>query len=81
MFMSRRGGIPWGKPLTLQRLHSLFDKRLQYRVSDRLSFKRFLGLELFCNVPDTRTVWAFREALNERELTDALFERLNQLLR
>ena len=41
---------------------------------------RFLGLELSGNVPDARTVWAFREALKERHLTDALFERLNQAL-
>lgn len=32
------------------------------------------------NVPDARTVWAFREALKEQQLVDALFERLNQVL-
>lgn len=76
--MSRKGGIQWGKPLTLRRLRSLHDNRLQYQVSDRLSFMRFPGLELSCNVPDTSTVWAFRAAIKERELADALFERLNQ---
>ena len=30
MFMSSRGGIPWGKLLILQRLHNLSDERLQY---------------------------------------------------
>ncbi|MDP1697106.1 MAG: IS5 family transposase [Xanthomonadaceae bacterium] len=68
------------KLLVLQRLHNLSDERLQYQVSDRLSFMRFLGLELSGNVPDARTVWAFREALKEHRLTDALFERLNQAL-
>lgn len=68
------------KLLILQRLHNLSDERLQYQVSDRLSFMRFLGLELSGNVPDARTVWAFREALKEHKLTDALFERLNQAL-
>lgn len=68
------------KMLILQRLHNLSDERLQYQVSDRLSFMRFLGLELAGNVPDARTVWAFREALKQRQLTDALFERLNQAL-
>ena len=66
--------------LILQRLHNLSDERLQYQVSDRLSFMRFLGLELAGNVPDARTVWAFREALKQHQLTDALFERLNQAL-
>lgn len=68
------------KMLILQRLNNLSDERLQYQVSDRLSFMRFLGLELAGNVPDARTVWAFREALKEHKLVDALFERLNQAL-
>ncbi|MBK9784731.1 MAG: transposase [Betaproteobacteria bacterium] len=29
--------------LILQRLHNLSDERLQYQVTDRLSFMRFLG--------------------------------------
>lgn len=68
------------KLLILQRLNNLSDERLQYQVSDRLSFMRFLGLELAGTVPDARTVWAFREALKEHRLVDALFERLNQAL-
>ena len=68
------------KLLILQRLHNLSDERLQYQVNDRLSFMRFLGLELAGNVPDARTVWAFREALKEHKLVDALFERFNQAL-
>ena len=68
------------KLLILQRLHNLSDEQLQYQVSDRLSFMRFLGLELAGKVPDARTVWAFREALKQHQLVDALFERLNQAL-
>jgi IS5 family transposase len=68
------------KALILQRLHNLSDERLQYQISDRLSFMRFLGLQLSGDVPDARTVWAFREALKEHQLVDALFERLNQAL-
>jgi len=68
------------KLLILQRLNNLSDERLQYQVSDRLSFMRFLGLELAGTVPDARTVWTFREALKEHQLVDALFDRLNQAL-
>jgi len=68
------------KLLILQRLHNLSDERLQYQVSDRLSFMRFLGLELSGNVPDARTVWAFREALKEHHLVEPFFEGLNQAL-
>lgn len=68
------------KLLILQRLHNLSDERLQFQVTDRLSFMRFLGLELSGDVPDARTVWAFREALKVHRLVDVLFERLNQAL-
>lgn len=68
------------KMLILQRLHGLSDERLQYQVTDRLSFMRFLGVELAGNVPDARTVWTFREALKENHLADALFDRLNRAL-
>jgi transposase, IS5 family len=68
------------KLLILQRLHNLSDERLQYQVTDRLSFMRFLGLELSANIPDARTVWAFREQLNDHQLVTPLFDRLNQAL-
>lgn len=68
------------KLLILQRLHGLSDERLEYQVKDRLSFMRFLGLELSGKVPDARTVWAFRESLKEHQLAEVLFERLNQAL-
>jgi len=68
------------KMLILQRLHGLSDERLQYQVTDRLSFMRFLGVELAGNVPDARTVWAFRESLKEHKLAEVLFEHLNQAL-
>ena len=53
------------KLLILQRLYGLSDERLEYQVRDRLSFMRFLGLDLAEKVPDARTVWAFREALED----------------
>jgi len=53
------------KLLILQRLYGLSDERLEYQVRDRLSFMRFLGLGLDGKVPDARTVWAFREALED----------------
>lgn len=68
------------KLLILQRLHNLSDERLQYQVTDRLSFMRFLGLELSGDVPDARTVWAFRERLKNHHLVEPLFDRLNQAL-
>jgi IS5 family transposase len=68
------------KMLILQRLNGLSDERLRYQVTDHLSFMRFLGVELAGNVPNTGTVWAFRESLKEHKLAEVLFERLNQAL-
>ena len=69
------------KMLVLQRLNGLADERLQYQVTDPTCRScAFLGVAPAGNVPDARTVWPFREALREHELTDALFDRLNQAL-
>jgi len=68
------------KLLILQRLHNLSDERLQFQVTDRLSFMRFLELDLAADVPDARTVWAFRESLKTHQLIEPLFARLNQAL-
>jgi IS5 family transposase len=68
------------KVLILQRLHNLADERLEFQIKDRLSFMRFLGIELAGNVPDARTVWAFREELKEHRLVDTLFDAFNTQL-
>ncbi len=68
------------KVLILQRLHNLADERLEFQIKDRLSFMRFLGLELAGSVPDARTVWAFREELKVHHLVDALFDAFNAQL-
>jgi transposase len=66
------------KLLILQRMNGLADERLEFQVADRLSFMRFLGLDLGAAVPDARTVWAFREELKEHDLVDELFATFNQ---
>ena len=40
------------KVLVLQALYNLSDQRTEYQILDRLSFMRFLGLQLHDNVPD-----------------------------
>lgn len=68
------------KLLILQRIHNLADERLEFQVTDRLSFMRFLGLEFGASIPDARTVWAFREELKEHDLVDSLFAKFNDAL-
>ena len=50
---------------------------LEFQVRDRLSFMRFLGLDLHHSVPDATTIWLFREALVKAEKIDALFDLMD----
>ena len=61
------------KILILQRYYGLGDTQVEYQILDRLSFKKFLGLESGDKVPDEKTVWAFREALTTKGLIEKLF--------
>jgi len=68
------------KILALQQLHNLSDDRIEYQVRDRISFMRFLGLQLEDRVPDAKTVWLFRESQKALGLVDILFVRFNEQL-
>src|ERR1700757_2164856 len=68
------------KIVVLQSLHNLSDEQTEYLIRDRLSFMRFLDLELEDPVPDATTIWLFREALAQAGLIDKLFERFGQHL-
>ncbi|QQO56058.1 MAG: IS5 family transposase [Thiohalocapsa sp. PB-PSB1] len=68
------------KILILQSLYNLADEAIEYQIRDRLSFMRFLGLQLCDNVPDCTTVWRFRERLKELELIKPLFDRFGDYL-
>lgn len=68
------------KVLVLQQLHNLSDDRIEYQIRDRLSFMRFLGLQMEDRVPDSKTVWLFRERLKQEGLVESLFDRFHQQL-
>jgi IS5 family transposase len=68
------------KILVLQQLHNLSDDRIEYQIRDRLSFMRFLGLQLESRVPDAKTVWLIRERLKELKLVEVLFAKFHEQL-
>src|SRR5262245_583941 len=68
------------KIVVLQSLHNLSDEQTEYLIRDRISFMRFLDLELEDPVPDATTIWLFREALAQAGLIDKLFERFGRHL-
>jgi IS5 family transposase len=64
----------------LQHLHNLSDNGIGYQIRDRFSVMRFLGLQLENQVPDSKTVWAFRERLKGLDLVEVLFARFHDQL-
>ena len=44
------------KTMILQSLCNLNDDEMEYQIMDRLSFMRFLGLDLDSRVPDAKTI-------------------------
>mgnify|MGYP002626907890 CR=1 FL=1 len=75
-----RGGRPrydlilMFKILILQRLYNLSDEQAEYQITDRMSFMRFLNLDLKSRVPDAKTIWAFREKLVKAEDGEKFFD-------
>ena len=68
------------KILILQRYYNISDDATEYSILDRLSFMRFLGLSLSDNVPDSKTIWNFRNELAQGGLVKDLFGRLDKTL-
>ena len=69
------------KILVIQATNNLSDERAEYLINDRLSFMRFLGLDLSDRVPDARTIWLFREKLTRAGAIGSLFECFDAMLR
>jgi len=68
------------KILILQRYYNLSDEQTEYQINDRMSFMRFLDLSIADDIPDSKTVWHFRECLTDLELVEELFALfLNEL--
>jgi len=61
------------KILILQRYYNLSDEQVEYQINDRMSFMRFLDLTIADDIPDSRTVWTFREQLTDLGLVEELF--------
>jgi transposase, IS5 family len=65
------------KVLVLQALYGLSDDQAEFQIQDRLSFMRFLGLDLAERVPDAKTIWLFREQLARAGAMEDLFSRFD----
>jgi IS5 family transposase len=68
------------KVLILQKIYNISDDQTEYQINDRLSFQRFIGIQLYDTVPDAKTIWHFREALKEANILDTIFYRFTEKL-
>ena len=83
---SAREGRPSYPPLTmvkallLEQWYNLSDPEMEEALGDRISFRRFVGLGLQDDTPDHSTISRFRGALEERGLSERLFQELGAQL-
>lgn len=68
------------KALIIQGLYNLSDDQLEFQIVDRASFKRFLEIKKSDKVPDSKTFWAFREQLIEKNVIEDMFKTFNKIL-
>ena len=81
---SEKGGRPnideivMVKLLILQEWHGLSDPELERQVTDRISFRKFLGFPE--TIPDYTTVWLFRERLQDTGKDKEIWRELQRQL-
>ena len=63
----------------LQDWNNISDDNTEFMINDRLSFQRFLGMELGEKSPDAKTIWLFKEQLGKEGLRE-LFDLFNKNL-
>ena len=61
------------KVMILQRYYNLSDDQVEFQINDRMSFMRFLNLSIADDIPDSKTVWHFRERLTDLDMVEELF--------
>jgi IS5 family transposase len=68
------------KILILQKIYNISDDQCEFQINDRLSFQRFLGLQLYDTVPDAKTIWHFWEELRKAKVFEKIFNKFTQEL-
>jgi IS5 family transposase len=67
------------KILIIQRYNNLSDDAMEYMMLDRLSFRRFLGID-DKQIPDAKTIWLYRDKLAQSGKGNELFIRFSETL-
>jgi transposase, IS5 family len=69
------------KVLILQSLYNLSDDGMEFQLNDRRTFQRFIGLDDNEAIPDSKTIWAWRETLTKKGAMDKLFTKFWKILK
>jgi IS5 family transposase len=65
----------------LQQWYNLSDPMVEEWIYDRISFQKFLGIDLLAvSVPDETTILNFRHLLEEQRLSEKFFETVRNIL-
>ena len=68
------------KGLLLKRFYDLSNDELEFQITDRSSFRRFLGLKENDLSPDANTFWLFNNELAKNNVIDKLFVKFDEFL-
>jgi IS5 family transposase len=68
------------KILILQKIYNISDEQTEFQINDRLSFQRFIGLQIYNTVPDAKTIWHFKEGLKEANVMEKIFNKFTRNL-
>jgi len=68
------------KGLIVKRLYNLSNTELEFQITDRSSFRRFLGLNENDVSPDENTFWLFENELAKNAIVDKLFVKFDEFL-
>ena len=68
------------KGLIIKRLYDLSNDELEFQITDRTSFRRFLGINENAMSPDANTFWLFNDELSKNGIIDKLFIKFDEFL-
>lgn len=67
--------------MILQSLYNLSDDATEFQLNDRRTFQRFIGIDDKDAVPDSKTIWAWRETLTQNGTMKKLFNKFWKIMK
>lgn len=69
------------KVMILQRYYNISDDQMEFQLKDRRSFERFVsGGETLFHMPDSKTIWLYRERFAKAGIAKKIFKQFEQQL-